>query len=268
MNTSPSSISSSACSTPPWATAPASSPTTASHGRRSSRPSPPCAAAYYAEYGIASDVYFQTTAADGHLYTGTYYLEALESGEGDWTQLERYPCNTLQLRRAAYAYLYLKDPDGTPYTGKVTFRGGVYVNGTYQQSARFGLNSTTADQKGDEDTTVTLGADGRLEVVMDPTQWDLPNKTLSANDSISYVFEISQSGDGCYPVFVTIDATVNEAAYVGSGEAVVTFRKNPEAGKHPFIAAQTVQYSDYGTPTSLLDCTDTIGPAPPCPARS
>ena len=224
------------------------------------------AAAYYAEYGIASDVYFQTTAADGHLYTGTYYLEALESGEGDWTQLERYPCNTLQLRRAAYAYLYLKDPDGTPYTGKVTFRGGVYVNGTYQQSARFGLNSTTADQKGDEDTTVTLGADGRLEVVMDPTQWDLPNKTLSANDSISYVFEISQSGDGCYPVFVTIDATVNEAAYVGSGEAVVTFRKNPEAGKHPFIAAQTVQYSDYGTPTSLLDCTDTIGPGTTLPS--
>ena len=46
----------------------------------------------------------------------------------------------------------------------------------------------------------------------------------------------------------------------------MTFRKNPEAGKHPFIAAQTVQYSDYGTPTSLLDCTDTIGPGTTLPS--
>ncbi len=224
------------------------------------------AAAYYAEYGIASDVYFQTTDDDGYIYTGTYHLENLESGEGDWTQLERYPCNNLRLRRAAYAYLYLKNPDGTPYTGKVDFRGGVYINGEYKKNAYFGLNSDTANKKGYEDTTVNLGSDGKLEVAMDQTQWDLDDNAVSADDSVSYVFEISESGkDDYYPVFVTVDATINEAAYVCSGDAVVNFRKNAESGEHPFIAEQTIEYPEYGTSTSLLDYTDTIGPGASLP---
>ena len=71
------------------------------------------AAAYYAAYGIASDVYCQAESEDD-LYVGTFYKDQLKTGEGDSTQMELYPCNNLQLRRAAYAYLYLKKPDGTP----------------------------------------------------------------------------------------------------------------------------------------------------------
>ena len=75
------------------------------------------AAAYYAEYGIASDVYCRSEK-DGNLYLGTIYGSTLASGEGDWTLVERYPVNNLNLRRAAFAYLYLKNPDDTPYTGE------------------------------------------------------------------------------------------------------------------------------------------------------
>ena len=45
------------------------------------------AAAYYAEYGIASDVYCEATK-DGLLYMGTFYLSQLKTGEGtgpDWS---------------------------------------------------------------------------------------------------------------------------------------------------------------------------------------
>ena len=72
---------------------------------------------------------------DGLTYVGTFPSAALETGEGDWTQLQRYPCNNMELRRAAYAYLYIKNPDGTPYEGMVNFRGGVYVNDEYKQGA-------------------------------------------------------------------------------------------------------------------------------------
>ena len=74
------------------------------------------AAAYYAAYGIASDVYCQAESEDD-LYVGTFYKDQMKTGEGDSTQMELYPCNNLQLRRAAYAYLYLKKPDCTPYKG-------------------------------------------------------------------------------------------------------------------------------------------------------
>ena len=154
------------------------------------------AAAYYAAYGIASDVYCQAESEDD-LYVGTFYKDQLKTGEGDSTQMELYPCNNLQLRRAAYAYLYLKKPDGTPYKGSITFHGGVYVNGEYKESARFNLQGTgqNVNQPGDQDQKVSLGADGKLEVVMDQTQWGLEGNAVSAGDDIRYVFQIEQGAE-------------------------------------------------------------------------
>lgn len=59
------------------------------------------AAAYYAEYGIASDVYCQSTGSDGNLYVGTFYRSDLKTGEQDAATMALYPCNNLQLRWAA-----------------------------------------------------------------------------------------------------------------------------------------------------------------------
>lgn len=221
------------------------------------------AAAYYAAYGIASDVYCQAESEDD-LYVGTFYKDQLKTGEGDSTQMELYPCNNLQLRRAAYAYLYLKKPDGTPYKGSITFRGGVYVNGEYKESARFTLQGTgqNVNQPGDQDQKVSLGADGKLEVVMDQTQWGLEGNAVSAGDDIRYVFQIEQgSGTGYYPLLVTIDANANEDAFVGSGEAIVSFRTNTENGEHPFIASQIGNYSNAGSITNLLGITGNVGPS-------
>ena len=45
--------------------------------------------------------------------------------------LQLYPLNTITLVPAAQAELYLVKPDGTPYEGSVTIRGGVYLEGHY-----------------------------------------------------------------------------------------------------------------------------------------
>jgi len=219
---------------------------------------PSGAAAIYEEKGIHSNVYCASTV-DGTAYLGTFHLSGLETGEGDWTKLERYPCNNLTMRQAAYAYLYLKNPDGTPYTGEITFRGGVYVNGTYVEDALFGLNGHPVTQKGYEDNSVDLKeTGGRLTVTMDQTQW--PGGMVSAQDDVQYVFEIAPAGTELYPLLQTVDATVNIDAYVGNGEAVVTFRSNPETGAHPFVAAQTAVYTGYNRWANVLDTTGKIGP--------
>ncbi len=216
------------------------------------------AAAIFEENGIHSDVYCAASTSGG-TYLGTFYLSDLESGEGDWTKLERYPCNNLTMRRAAYAYLYLKNPDGTPYTGSINFRGGVYVDGEYVKDAQFGLNSSRVSSKGYEDNAVALASDGKLTVTMDQTQW--PGGKVSAQDDVQYVFEIARPGDTeYYPLLQTVNAKVNIDAYVGSGEAVVTFRRNPEDGKHPFIAVQTTAYTGYGKFSNVLDTAGNVGP--------
>ena len=89
-------------------------------------------AAIYEEDGIWGDVYCRSVIDEGlptqEEYLATIHNSDLKTGEGDSTKLELYPYNLVTLRRAAYAYVYLKNPDGTPYTGSVILRGAVYVN--------------------------------------------------------------------------------------------------------------------------------------------
>jgi len=228
------------------------------------------AAAIYEGNGIHSDVYC-SSVVDGVTYLGTFYLSGLETGEGDWTRLERYPCNNLTMRRAAYAYLYIKKTNGTPYTGSINFRGGVYVNGEYKENALFGLNTDDVNAYGNADNTVSLaGTNGKLTIYMDQTQWDLPGNIITALDDVSYVFEISQANDTAYyPLLLTVDANVNMDTFVGDGSAVVTFRENPEQGEHPFIAAQTTastrtvgnDSSVYTSKADVMTSTGYVGPS-------
>ena len=222
------------------------------------------AAAYYAEYGIASHVYCESKS-DGNTYLGTFYNDQLVSGEQDATKLALYPCNNLQMRRAAYASLYLKNPDGTPYTGDVMVRGGVYVDGVYQSDAQFAYQDTeTVEQSGNQDVKVKLEKDGRLEITMDQTQWN-DGKPIPADTSLSYIFEVRAQKSGednteLYPLLVSVNANANEDAFIGSGESVVSFRKNTDEGKHPFIALQGLRYSNQGVAYDVLGTTDPIGP--------
>lgn len=204
------------------------------------------AAAIYEESGITGNVYCSSKDASGKEYRGTLYAETLKSGEGDWTKLEQYPCNNLNLRRTAYAYLYLKQPNGEPYTGTVSFRGGVYVNDEYVKegdSGLFFLNGSQTPQHGDEGVSVDLSkTNGKLTVEMDQTLW---NNRIKNGDQVSYIFELiamdgKSENQKYYPIFTVVDASANQDAYVSSGEAIVNFQENPakDDAKHPFIATQ------------------------------
>lgn len=203
------------------------------------------AAAIYEESGIKGNLYCSSKDGDKE-YRGTLYAETLKSGEGDWTKLEQYPCNNLNLRRTAYAYLYLKNPDGTPYTGTVSFRGGVYVNDKYVEegdSGLFFLNGDDTPQHGDQGVTVDLSkTNGKLTVEMDQTLWD---SKIQNGDNVSYIFELiamdgKSENQEYYPIFTVVDASANQDAYVSSGEAIVNFQENTakDDAKHPFIATQ------------------------------
>ena len=230
------------------------------------------AAAIYEPNGIKSDVYCRSTGNDGKTYLGTFYLSELESGEQDSTQQLLYPCNNLQLRRAAYAYLYLKKPDGKPYTGKIIFRGGVYVDGNYKENAKFSLNGNGAiNVSGRNDKEVALGADGKLEIIMDQTQWGMPGNQVNVGSNVHYSFLIKQGDnrDDYYPIFADIDASVNQTSFVESGDAVVNFRYNKGIGMHPFIIEQTVTTKNpsqnYSNTEDILDCTVSVGPTDSLP---
>lgn len=217
-------------------------------------------AAIYEESGIASDIYC-VAEKDNITYQGTFFVDQLVTGEGDWTKLSKYPQNNLKLRRAAYAYVYVKKPDGTPYTGDVIFRGGVYINGKYKSNARFALNGeTNAKSKGNKDNTVKLGKDGKLEVLMDITQWGLDDNVPSAEDKISYVFELRTKDDSYYPMIVNIDATRNEESYVNSGEAIANFSDNKDKTKKDCIAYQKICYKD-GNISEAIGYKGNLGPS-------
>lgn len=203
------------------------------------------AAAIYEESGITGIIYCSSKDASGKEYRGTLYADTLKSGEGDWTKLEQYPCNNLNLRRTAYAYLYLKNPDGTPYTGTVSFRGGIYVNDKYVEegdSGLFFLNGSETPVYGNQGVTVNLSTNGKLTVEMDQTLW---NNRIKNGDQVSYIFELISTKGGAedtsyYPIFTVIDASANQNAFVSSGEAIVNFQENPakDDAKHPFVATQ------------------------------
>lgn len=200
--------------------------------------------ALYEPDGIAGDVYLRAEA-NGDLYLGTIYSENIQSGERDATKLQLYPLNTFTLRPAAKVELYLTQPDGTPYTGSVSLRGGVYKNGVYCAQAQFGP-STGSLTDGDTDQTLTVDQDGKLTVCMDYTQFWTASSTevLKAEDKLGYVFELSDIGsDSYYPLFVSVDGNLYPDDVVRNGSAVVPLEAVPAGGADkPFVARQVISY--------------------------
>ena len=218
-------------------------------------------AAIYTEYGIAGDVYCKSVTdaesdEESVTYLGTIYNRSLVSSEADSTKLQLYPVNTIQLRRAAQAVIYLKNPDGTPYQGNVTFRGGVYRDGVYctgsgeETGVIFGLQTTPQEEwkPGYEPQTEGVEKDGSLTVTMDVTQFMYEGKTdkVEAGDRLYYLFQLDY-GDGKqtshYPLLVRMDATMNAKDVAATGDSIVFWEKNETGAAHPFIIAQNLRYS-------------------------
>lgn len=234
-------------------------------------------AAVYEPSGIASDVFCRSETEENNVkvvYLGTVYHANLVSGERDSTRLELYPLNNLQLRRAAQATLYFKNPDGTPYTGTVTFRGGVYRQGEYAKDAKFAFqDSSAASHAGTEDQNIELGSDGKLVITMDVTQFttstypDADKYPLSAGEELQYMMELRFTGEGgqlYQPIFTSVDATLNEEDVASSGDAIYTLKKADSEA--PFIAGQTVRYAENGDRFSVLEHTGSIGPSTDYPS--
>lgn len=207
--------------------------------------------ALYEPSGIASDVWLSSKSGDAE-YMGTIYNYDLQSGEGDARKLQLYPLNTFRLREAAKAELTLVKPDGSPYTGTVTVRGGVYKNGYFCETAGLGTTRQDIGSAGaaQQDTTFTADANGKITVYFDFTQFwsaaagetedDLP----TAADKIQYVLEIRDiDSNAYYPLFQMVDGTVSPMQEMRAASGVVVLESVPqgEANK-PFVARQMVDY--------------------------
>lgn len=206
--------------------------------------------ALYEPNGIASDVSLKATSGSD-VYLGTIYQSNLVSGERDSTKLQLYPLNTFTLRQVAKADIYLKKADGTPYTGSVTLRGGVYKNGGYCQDARLGA-SAGALKDGKDDQTFTVGAGGKLTVYMDSTQFWSAQKgesntgaagtNLKATDSLQYIFELRTND--YLPQLIYANGNLSPKDIIRSAESVVGLTAADADNRNkPLLAAQ---YLDYG----------------------
>ena len=231
------------------------------------------AAAIYAPFGLAGDVYCKSeTKEDGETvtYLGTIYNRDLLSSEADSTKLQLYPVNTLQLRRAAQAEIFLKNADGTPYVGEVTFRGGVYRNGVYCENVQFGLQTEErkAWQTSAQDHTAATDANGRLLVTMDLSQFltDQDKEAVEAGEKLYYMFLLKhgdQNDTSHFPLMLRVDATLNMEDIAATGDSIVAWESNDAGKAVPFVSQQTIQYKDSPTASvgDVRKSTGSIGPS-------
>lgn len=227
--------------------------------------------ALYEPDGIASDIRLRATGSDGSVWLGTIYQSRLLSGERDATRLQLYPLNTFKLRQAAKAEIHLKKPDGSPYTGSLTLRGGVYKNDGYCEDAGM-LGNTVPDasnplRDGKDGQTVHVGADGKLTVYMDSTQFWSGEKgedsgagsTLSPTDNIQYIFELTDI-NGYYPLLVYANGNLTLDDLMRSAESVISL-ESYTGSPRPFISNQTVDYGlSGGRLIDVRHSTGHIGP--------
>ena len=219
----------------------------------------------YEESGIGSDVYFRSGDAENP-NLGTIRSSALSSGEKDAAKLQLYPLNTVTLRPAAQTELYLVKPDGTPYVGSVTLRGGVYLAGYYCEGVKMGSEQDKL-VFGNTDGTYTTDADGKLTIYMDATQFTSDEYTGQlTNAELDYWFELRNlDGNKYYPTLVNIQGSMSPDYSLRTGSAVVTLQEVPEGeAETPFVIAQTLSYAqdskDDLQVRSVLGSTGKVGP--------
>lgn len=211
--------------------------------------------AVYEENGIHSDVYV-TSVFHGTTYTGVIDEHQLLSKEPDPAMTSLYPINILQLRQLAQVEAYLKHPDGRPYTGEITYRAGVYKNGNYAELAEIG-NPGVIEQ---------LGADGRLEILFDTTDFysiaagEDNAFTLSAKDHIEFIVELRFADDQYYPLVLMYDGDLSPIDRVALGEKNVLIKENSSNVPDAYMWAQYVQAIDDRAKTQIVDYTGKFGP--------
>lgn len=218
--------------------------------------------AIYEENGIASDIYVEANI-DGEKYLGTVYNEDLVSQEKDAVSLELYPLNSMTLRKAASVPVYLKMPNGRPYTGTVQVRAGVYRNGEWLEGAVVDP-LTNKDENGTvDDYSVSFDKDGHTFVYsVEDFQTEKQPEPITAADDILFVLELR--AEGYYPILFEAYGSLNEADAVRLGQRVVTLEEVPDGQENkPFVGRQALYFSgaESGMATDVRSKTGRVGPS-------
>ncbi len=211
--------------------------------------------ALYEESGIKSEIHMKSSHGDKE-YIGTLYK--MVSSEKDYTKLELYPVNYFKLREISTAELYFKKPDGSVFSGDVILRGGVYKNGQYCADAK--LNNKI----GTEDQIITIGADGKFTVKMDPYQfWVKSNdEVLNASDDLEFVFEVRFPDDEYYPRLLDVNCRIGYEDAIKFGNKTVRVEEVPAGSKDkPFTVTQYIDYGfKSGARMDVLKFNGKVGP--------
>lgn len=216
--------------------------------------------AVYEESGIKSDISL-SSGSGAELYLGTLYMKDLVTQEGNSAYNELYPQNNFKLRKAATLELYIKDVDGKPYTGDITYRGAVYKNGKLCADTMTGATQVVDGILcGEAAKSITLDSEGKFELIFDATQfWTEHNgETLKVTDKIEFIYEVHFADDAYYPQLIIVNGNINEEDVADFGENIVIIKACSEVNKFkPFVSTY---YVDYGLHSGrLLDVTDYTG---------
>lgn len=221
--------------------------------------------AVYEEFGIASDVRFERTDAEGSTWLGTIFHQNLLTQENDGSKLELYPLNSIDLREVTVQNFYLKDETGNPYSGPVRYSYGVYKNGEFCPQARLSDDKGSAEHARDK-AEVISDANGMVRLDLDSTQFitisELAEGAMEADlgpgDEITYIveFEFGENYTQYQPQVAEINASVNAEQAVRSADSILNLRSASEANK-AFVDSYQVQYKDEMK--ASYDTTDNTG---------
>lgn len=135
------------------------------------------------------------------------------------------------------------------------YRGGEYCTGDRNSAVQFGLQGEKDPSKwkpGNAPQTVSTNDEGRLLVNMDLGKFKTADnqKEVQAGEALYYLFQL-EYGDGSsaeyYPIMLRVDTSMNLDDIAATGDSIVAWEKNESGQKQPYIAQQTVKYSQSAT---------------------
>ena len=207
----------------------------------------------YEPDGISGPVMAISTV-DDVTYAGTIFNNALETGEKDIAALQLYPCNNLIMKPISGATLTFLTPDGEPYNGSVTLRGGVYKNNVYCPDASFKVNGGgMVPVRGSE---TVKAKSGQLSLGFDVTSFRTGAGDLfRVGDRITYVIEYSFDSNEYEPGYAMIYASTDIDGEANASDSVVRLQKVVGSATSPQVIKQTLtQYhGETGNATATSD---------------
>ena len=168
----------------------------------------------YEDTGIKSSVYFYPTEGAENVYgSESIYYTNLLANQNSSSAFKHYPVNTVKLPERSYGVIFklYDEVSGALYNRDIVLRGGVYLNGQYQEKAK--LNG----EMGNVDQILKVGPQGEYGISIDPSDF---TDRLEPSDELSYVFEINFADNSHYPLYIKVDNAAIQAGRSSPGASV------------------------------------------------